>query len=112
MNTDIEILPSKWSKNLGKAIGNSEDVKQLNQYLETLRLKVYNYQRQIVLEGKEITIETLRIKWLDLKEKPRMLLEIFKEHNRQMKELIGKEYARLTYIRFETSLRHTQSFIK
>lgn len=41
-----------------------------------------------------------------------MLLEIFKEHNRQMKELIGKEYSRLTYIRFETSSRHTQSFIR
>lgn len=111
-NTDREILPSKWSKNLGKAIGNSEEIKQLNQYLETLQHKVYSYQQQIIFEGKEVTIEAMRVKWIGIKEKPKMLLEVFSEHNRQMKELVGKDYARLTYIRFETSFRHTQSFIK
>ncbi len=107
-----QVNPLKWSSQLGKAVGNTEEIKQLNQYLETLRHKVYNYQQQITLEGSEMTIDTLRLKWLGVKEKPRMLLDIFKEHNRQMKELIGKEYAHLTYIRFETSYRHTENFIK
>src|ERR1700738_2172149 len=86
-NTGRDISPSKWSKNLGKAIGNSEEVKQLNQYLETLQHKAYSYQQQIVLEGKEVTIDAMREKWIGIKEKPKMLLEVFGEHNRQMKEL-------------------------
>jgi integrase len=41
-----------------------------------------------------------------------MLLEIFKEHNRQMKELIGKEFSKGTMQRYEISLRYTREFIK
>jgi len=111
-STNRQIQPSKWSKASGKALGNSEESKSLNHYLDTLRNKVFKFQQEIVADGNEVTIHTIREKWLVIKEKPRMLLEVFREHNRQMKELIGKEYAPLTYIRFETSLRHTQAFIK
>ena len=107
-----QINPAKWSSNLGKAIGNSEESRQLNYFLDTLRNKVFVYQQVITSEGNEVSIATIRGKWIDKKEKPRMLLEIFKEHNRQMKELIGKEYAQLTYVRFETTYRHTHNFIK
>jgi hypothetical protein len=104
LSTNRQIRPQKWSKISGNAIGNSEESQQLNQYLDTLRHKVYVYQQQITFEGKEVTIDSLREKWIGIKEKPRMLLDVFKEHNRQMKELIGKEYASSTCIRFETSL--------
>jgi site-specific recombinase XerD len=111
-STNRQIQPGKWSKASGKALGNSEESKSLNYYLDTLRNKVFKYQQEIVADGNEVTIHTIREKWLVPKEKPRLLLDIFKEHNRQMKVLIGKEYAPLTYVRFETSFRHTQNFIK
>ena len=41
-----------------------------------------------------------------------MLVDVFLEHNRKMKLLVGKEYAQLTYIRFETTLAHTKKFLK
>lgn len=39
-------------------------------------------------------------------------MEIFKNHNSQMASLVGREYAPGTLQRYETSLRHTQSFLK
>ena len=41
-----------------------------------------------------------------------MLIPIFKEHNRQVTALIGTEYAKGTADRYETSLKHTQAFLK
>ena len=40
-----------------------------------------------------------------------MLVDVFLEHNRKMKLLVGKEYAQLTYIRYETTLAHTKKFL-
>ena len=38
-------------------------------------------------------------------------MDVFLEHNRKMKLLVGKEYAQLTYIRYETTLAHTKKFL-
>ncbi|MCY0970538.1 phage integrase SAM-like domain-containing protein [Chryseobacterium wangxinyae] len=40
------------------------------------------------------------------------LIEVFKDHNNQIKELIGKGFAHGTWERYETSLKHTQQFMK
>jgi len=40
------------------------------------------------------------------------LMEIFKHHNDQTKVLVGKEYAAGTLQRYETSFRHTRSFLE
>jgi len=41
-----------------------------------------------------------------------MLLEIFQEHNDQVTQLVGKDFAAGTLERYETSLKHTRSFIQ
>lgn len=42
----------------------------------------------------------------------KMLISIFKEHNRQVAALIGTKYSKGTADRYETSLKHTQAFLK
>jgi hypothetical protein len=39
-------------------------------------------------------------------------MEVFGEHNAQMKALVGNEFAPGTLQRYKTSLQHTQSFIR
>jgi hypothetical protein len=41
-----------------------------------------------------------------------MLLEIFAEHNNQIKALVSHNYAPLTYQRYTTAMEHTSAFIK
>lgn len=41
-----------------------------------------------------------------------MLMEVFKKHNDQMAELVGREYAPGTLERFQTAYRHTLSFLQ
>jgi site-specific recombinase XerD len=109
ISRDIEA--DKWLAKAEKAKGISEEAKTLNSYLDTLRNTAFNYQQEIRQEGKELNIQTFKEKWLEIKEKPVMLIDVFLEHNRKMKLLVGKEYAQLTYIRYETTLAHTKKFL-
>jgi site-specific recombinase XerD len=106
----IEI--EKWSQSIGRATSNSKESKELNEYLDVLRAKAFDTQKKLITLGAEVTIENFVKFWQGKKEKPRMLLEIFEYHNKQVEELIGQQYSRATFKRYETSLDHTRNFIK
>ncbi|WP_445722561.1 site-specific integrase [Flavobacterium sp.] len=105
----IEI--SKWSAEQKKVKGNSEEARSINEYLNLLISKVFESQKYLMIENKEITFETLKNKILGIEEKQITIIEVFKEHNRQMKALIGIDYSESTYKRFETTLMHLTSFM-
>jgi site-specific recombinase XerD len=102
----------RWSQSAGRATSNSKESKELNEYLDVLRAKAFDIQKKLITLGVEVTIENFTNLWHGKKEKARMLLEIFEQHNQQVKELIGQQYSRATYKRYETSLDHTRNFIK
>jgi site-specific recombinase XerD len=107
------VKAEQWSASAGRLKGNHEDAKQLNSLLDAFKVRAFDYQREILSECKPFTIETYRVKWLGLNiERPRMLLEIFEHHNKQMKELIGQEFSPLTFERYTTSKKHTHDFMK
>jgi site-specific recombinase XerD len=103
---------TKWSADAGRLKGNTPEAKSFNSFLDTLKNKVYTYERELIQDGKEVTLETFRAKWLGVEERPRMLMEIFQHHNDQLKELVGKEYAEGTLERYITSREHTRKFLK
>jgi len=61
--------------------GNSGDAHSINTYLDILKGKVYDYQKELVQEGKFITGETMRKKLLGTEIRSRMLILIFENHN-------------------------------
>ena len=111
ITTNRQCDPSKWNSHAGRAIGTKEEIKSLNAFLDNLQAKTYEAHRYLYENEKEITAETIKNRMLGKSEKARMLIEIFKEHNRKVKNLVGKEFAPLTYKRYRTSLQHTQSFL-
>ena len=96
----------------GRIKGNTPEAKSFNSFLDTLKNKVYACERELIQDGKEVTFETFRNKWLGIEDRPRMLMEIFQQHNDQLKELVGREYAEGTLQRFITSREHTKKFLK
>jgi site-specific recombinase XerD len=106
-----QVDSDNWLAKFGRAKGVTEEAKTLNSFLDTLRSRAINYQQDIFREGKELNVETIKEKWLGIKAKPIMLIDVFLEHNRKMKLLVNKEYAQLTYIRYETTLAHTKKFL-
>jgi hypothetical protein len=62
--------------------------------------------------NKQVTAEAIRDIFLGKTEKPYTLMAVFKEHNDNMEALLGKEYTKGTLCRYQTSLKHTQNFLK
>ena len=104
--------PACWCAISKSLKGKTEKVKEFNAYLDILKFKVYTSQKDLIAENKEITAESLKNRFLGIEESSRMIIKIFQEHNNQVKELIGKQYTKGTFDRYETSLKHLQSFIK
>lgn len=103
---------SRWNAEVGRATGVKDDAKELNAYLELVTSKVYQAKKQLLDEGKEVTAEHIKDTLLGREEEKHMILAAFKQHNEQMKALIGKDFAKATHTRYKTAHDHTEAFIK
>ncbi|SJN18551.1 site-specific integrase [Sphingobacterium sp. JB170] len=110
--TGRECDPAQWNSNAGRLKGTKEEVKSFNAYLDVLQSKIYDVHAQLTEAGAVITAETIRNKFMGKTERAHSLIEIFKEHNKKVEALIGKEFTKGTLCRYKTSLKHTQDFLK
>jgi hypothetical protein len=104
--------PGRWSGVAGRATGTKEDAKAINAYLDTLQVKVHEIHRSLINDEQEMSAQKIKEKLLGISERPKMILEIFEEHNKQLEQLVGNGYAPLTLKRYGTALRHALEFIK
>ncbi|MBS3993276.1 MAG: site-specific integrase [Bacteroidetes bacterium] len=112
ISTGHYIEEAKWLAESGRIKGNSEEARTINSQLELSKAAVYETEKRLFMSGVEITLETFKNELKGKKERARMLVPIFKEHNRKIKELLNIEYAPGTLERYETSLKHTVDFLK
>ncbi|WP_291127410.1 site-specific integrase [Flavobacterium sp. UBA7682] len=111
-STSKFIESSKWNSISGRLKGNSEETRSLNSYLDILKCKVNEVEKDMVNNNIEIDARSFKNKFLGVEEKQRMLITIFENHNNNMKDLVGKDFANNTYKRYLTSLSHTKEFLK
>lgn len=103
---------SRWNTVAGREKGNKESTKELNYYLDTLEQMVYQAKRSLNDSDKLVTAQAIKDVMNGVTERPRMILEVFKHHNDQMKALEGIDFAPGTIGRYEISKQHTRDFIK
>lgn len=112
MTTARKCDPDCWNTETERATGKKEETRELNNYLNTYQMKVYEARRSLMEAGKPVTAETIKNLLTGVSEKPMLILEIFQNHNDQMAALVGREYSPATLQRYKTSLEHTRSFIQ
>lgn len=112
ISTKRTIVPSKWNSKLQKPISSSEDLRSLSLYLKTFEQKIYDGYHELLRDKIIITCEILKNKVLGKEEKVRSLIDVFQDHNDRMEQLIGKEFAKGTLVRYKTCLNHLKAFIK
>ena len=105
------IDPSKWSSEMSKMKGSSEEARSLNNLLDLTRNKINDIHYELLKENTQVNFEEFKNKLIGKKERARLLVPIFEEHNRKIKELVGSEYAAGTLERYKTSLKHTKDFL-
>ncbi len=104
--------PERWNSEAQRAKGTREEHKSLNAYLDVMERNVFDAKKKLIEGGKSITAEAIKNVLFGIEERPKMILEVFQEHNDQLKALIGKEFSAATLERYRTSYDHTLSFIQ
>jgi site-specific recombinase XerD len=105
------IDPDKWHSEMSKMRGTSEEARSINGHLDNLKSKILNVEKNLIKKDIPVNFESFKNEFQGKSERERMLIPIFQEHNRKIKELIGLEYAAGTLERYETSLKHTKDFL-
>ena len=111
ISTSRKCDADRWNANAGRMYGTKEDVKVLNAFLDTLQTKVYEVRRQLLEKNEIITSEEIRNVLKGTNQKSKMTMEIFQDHNDQMKSLVGKDFSPATLERYKISFEHTRSFM-
>lgn len=106
------IEKTKWSSELAKMKGQTEEARSINSYLDMMRSKVLSAEMDLLHKEEELSIENFQSILLGEDKNRRMLIPIFQDHNSKMKELLGKKYAPGTLQRFEVTLNHIQNFLQ
>jgi integrase len=101
-----------WDKKAEKVTGKNEEARELNHHISTFRMKVFEARLQLIEQNKAVTPTAIKNLLIGKEEKTRSVLEVFRQHNEQMAALVRKEFSAGTLERYQTSLKHTASFIQ
>jgi len=110
-STGRQIELRKWSSGSGNAKGNSDESKSLNRYLDALKSKLYDVHDRLIRDNQLISAKIIRDIYFGKGEEQRMLVEIFQDHNDQMKKLIGKGYTKGTMQRYNACKKHIENYL-
>ncbi len=110
------IAVSMWNQPKECSRGKDYAARELNNYLESIRTRIYEIQRELLDSNTEITLQTVRDKFYGIEEEDtnaeKSLCEVYLEHNERCRALIGIEFTQSTVAKFDTSLKHLVSFVK
>ncbi len=114
LSTKRKCFKANWNTKAGRAEGKNDYAKSINSYLDTIQQKVFEAKRRLIELDIEITPSGIKNLMFgkNVNKQKFMLMNMFKHHNEQMKALVGSEYAKGTLERYETSYKHTLSFLQ
>ena len=107
------IQPESWNVKLQKVMGNNPNEKEINNHINNLRHKLNKIHQVLSDNDQPITANDMiaHLKG-EKKRKPKMTLEVFKEHNEQMDRLSGKSISKSTAKRYWTCYNHVEQFLQ
>jgi site-specific recombinase XerD len=106
------IEKSKWSQELYKMKGSSEEARTINNYLDLIKSKVFDIEMELIHKNEELSLDNFKSRLLGTHQRERMIIPIYQDHNNKIESLIGNGYAYGTLERFKISLKHLQEFIQ
>jgi len=113
ISINLKIKTENWNAVAGRSIGDGREDQEINFRLDTIRMRIMQIYREMEFDKIEITAKKIIDQYLGRNEKQAiMLLDVFREHNERCHKLAGKDMAPSTVQRYETSMKHTENFIK
>ena len=105
--------PVRWNQQSGRAIGNKDETKSLNQHLDAIQANIFQVQKEYTLRNESVAAAQVRAKILhETEEKRHSLIEVYQYHNDQFEKLVGTEFSYGTYKKFKSALKSLGSFLE
>ena len=108
-STKQSILPENWNIAAGKAKG--KDAGKINALLEDIKASLNNIYHEQQRRDNYVTAEKVKNEFLGHSEKHETILNLFKKHNDDVKQLVGISKTIATYRKYEVTRRHLEADI-
>lgn len=100
-----------------RCLGNSTEARNVNDFLSIVLSRLNEIRKGLMIEGKDVSAERIRQIYKGEPDPNEVrlpqALELYEEHNRKFKELIGTpKHSAATHKRHITSIRHVKQFLK
>jgi len=113
LSINRKVDPRKWSSSSEKALGKSPEATEINNFINVLKNKIKNIHQDLIEKNQAISSKSILDEFKGVnKKKPKMTLEVFREHNEQMDRLSGKSISKSTAKRYWTCYNHIEQFLK
>jgi site-specific recombinase XerD len=113
VRTKKSISPNLWSQAKEYSRGKDKKSRDLNEYIESAKIRIPQLFNEMEHAGKVITAEILIRRFFGKdSENRKTLLGVFKEHNEKCRQLIGIDYEDITVRRYECSARYLGELIR
>lgn len=112
LTTNRKIESINWSSEKEFALPNFKANKELNQYLETFKSKIYGTYTSLLSTGQPITADLIKEGLFGKPQKKKhTIIETTIQHNEQFEKLIGVKYSYGSYKNYKTTLKYLIEFI-
>lgn len=108
----VEIRPELWSVEAGKAVGKSNEIRQVNGAIESIKTTMTKIYRDLQEREKTVTPEKIKNIFFGIDTLHNNLLELFVRHNEDVRKLVGISKSKATYQKYEVTRRHLAEFIR
>ena len=106
------VSPEMWNPSRGKLTGNTESVRNLNEYIEQVRSKLISHYNDLVIHNKPISSRAVKELFQNIDRDRRTIMTAFEHNNEQMTKEIGHGLAYGSVKNYYTTIKYIPEFLK
>jgi integrase len=106
-----DVNPKHWDLKTGKATGRTSEASKVNTLVDNTKAAIFKVYREMQERDNYVTAEKIKNVFLGIEQKHQTLLELFDDHNRERKELIGINVTKGTYNIYSVARQRLSDFI-
>jgi site-specific recombinase XerD len=111
ISTGKSVEINNWIPSRGRVKGSSEEARTTNRFLDNINVRLTRIFDRMDDAQESISAKEIKNRFLGKKPVGHSLIELFKNHNEQIKNQIGLGYSPGTLERYETTLKHLQGYL-
>jgi site-specific recombinase XerD len=106
-----EVHPRFWDVKAGKATGRTNEAVEINALIDTTKSAIHRVYRELLERENNVTAEKVKNAFLGINTSRHNLLEVFDEHNREKKRLVGVSITMAMYDKYRLTRDHLEQFL-